>query len=94
MKILIYQVDLYFPTIHSLKEKRGLLKNFQNQIRKKFNVSISEIDYHDVWQSAKIGIVMAANEVKILYTAHTQIQKFIEDHFQNISVVKEEIEFL
>jgi uncharacterized protein YlxP (DUF503 family) len=94
MKILIYQIDLYFQASHSLKEKRGILKSFQNQIRKKFNVSIAEIDYHDVWQSSRIGIVMTANEIKVLNIALTEIQKFIENNFQNITIVKEEIEFL
>ncbi len=94
MKILIYQIDLYFPAVHSLKQKRGIIKNFQNQIRKKFNVSIAEINYLDVWQSSQIGIVMTANELKILNVALTQIQKFIEQNFQNITVVKEDIEFL
>ena len=94
MKILIYQIDLYFPSVHSLKEKRGVIKNFQNQIRKKFNVSIAEINYHDVWQSSQVGIVMTANELKILNAALIQIQKFIENNFQNISIVKEDVEFL
>ena len=94
MKILIYQIDLYLQASHSLKEKRGILKSFQNHIRKKFNVSIAEIDYQDVWQSSQIGIVMTANEIKVLNTALTEIQKFIENNFQNIIIVKEEIEFL
>jgi uncharacterized protein YlxP (DUF503 family) len=94
MKILINLIELYFPTIHSLKEKRGLLKSFQNQMRKKFNISIAEIDHQDVWQSAKIGIVMTVSEGKVLTKAHYQMRDFIENYFQNMTIVKEETEYL
>ncbi len=94
MKLLIYRIDLYMPACHSLKEKRGVLKNFQNQIRKKFNVSVAEVDYQDVWQSSQIGIVMAASDVRILNAVLVQLQTFIERNFQDITIVKEDIEFL
>ncbi|MFD1735859.1 DUF503 domain-containing protein [Bacillus salitolerans] len=41
----------------SLKEKRAVLQRIMSRIKQKFNVSVSEIDHHDVWQRTTIGIV-------------------------------------
>jgi uncharacterized protein YlxP (DUF503 family) len=52
----ILQVELHIPLCGSLKEKRGILRSLENAIRKKFNVSVSEIGRQDAWQSAELGV--------------------------------------
>ncbi|MFF2449809.1 DUF503 domain-containing protein [Neobacillus sp. NPDC058068] len=41
---------------HSLKEKRAVLQRILTRLKQKFNVSVSEVDYQDVWQRTKIAI--------------------------------------
>ena len=52
----ILQVEIHIPLCDSLKEKRGILRSLENSIRKKFNVSVSEIGRQDVWRSAELGV--------------------------------------
>ncbi|OIK13935.1 hypothetical protein BIV60_12545 [Bacillus sp. MUM 116] len=43
---------------HSLKDKRSVLQRILTRLRQKYNVSVSEVDYQDVWQRTKIAIVV------------------------------------
>lgn len=57
MHLLLLQFELHLVDCHSLKEKRGILKPLLNEIRRDFNVSVSEVDQHDLWQSAVLAAV-------------------------------------
>lgn len=48
---------------HSLKQKRSIMKRLMAKIKKDFNVSITELDYHDLWQRTKIGMVTISTEL-------------------------------
>lgn len=41
-------IKLYAPLVHSLKEKRMVVKSLINKAKSKFNVSISEVDAQDI----------------------------------------------
>lgn len=47
---------------HSLKDKRSIVKRIINKLRQDFNVSVAELDYHDLWQRIKLGVVTISNE--------------------------------
>ena len=57
MHIGLLQLDVHIPYAHSLKEKRMALRSLKDRLRKKFNVSISELDHQDLWQRSRVGIV-------------------------------------
>ena len=57
MKILAIKIKLYAPWVHSLKEKRMIVKSILGKIKNKFNVSVSEIEAQDIHQTIVIGIV-------------------------------------
>ncbi len=42
---------------HSLKEKRGVLKPLLNELRRDFNLSVSEVAASNHWQSAELAAV-------------------------------------
>lgn len=48
----------------SLKEKRAVLQRILTRLKQKFNVSVSEIGYQDVWQRTKIAIVAVSSNRK------------------------------
>ena len=56
MKIIIIKVKLRAKWVHSLKEKRMVVKSLVKKLQNKFNISVSEIDNQDVHQSIVIGI--------------------------------------
>jgi uncharacterized protein YlxP (DUF503 family) len=51
--------------VHSLKEKRRIVRAIKDRVHARFNVSIAESDLQDVWQSAEFGVAAVGNE-----TAH------------------------
>lgn len=46
---------------HSLKEKRAVLQRILTRLKQKFNASVSEVDYQDIWQRSKIAIVVVSS---------------------------------
>lgn len=62
MVIGLCTVELHFPDSHSLKAKRQILSSLTSRLRRKFNVSVAEVDEQDLWQKAILGIVCVANE--------------------------------
>lgn len=56
MKIIIIKVKLRANWVHSLKEKRMIVKSLVKKLQNKFNISVSEVDNQDIHQSIVIGI--------------------------------------
>ena len=56
MKILLMRVTLRASWVHSLKEKRMVIKSLIQRLRNKFNISVGEVDEQDVHQTLVIGI--------------------------------------
>ena len=57
MTIGLCTLEFHLPACRNLKEKRRFLKSLQGRISSRFNVAVSELDYHDLWQRSLIGIV-------------------------------------
>ena len=52
----VCEIHLHLPEVSSLKGKRKIVKGLKDRIRHRFNVSVTELDAHDKWQRAVIGI--------------------------------------
>ena len=70
-------VELHLPESGSLKNKRYILKSLKDRIRKHFNVSISEIDYHDLWQRSLLGIAIVSTETRFADKVLAKVVDFI-----------------
>jgi len=46
----------------SLKEKRSVLKSLKTRLHDRFNISVAETGYHDLWQRAELTACVAAGE--------------------------------
>ncbi|MGH2682781.1 MAG: DUF503 domain-containing protein [Actinomycetota bacterium] len=56
MLAALCRFDLRIPGCGSLKEKRHVVKTISAGLRAKFNVSVAEVDHHDLWQRTTIGV--------------------------------------
>jgi hypothetical protein len=56
MPVAVLRIDLHLPYARSLKDKRMALRSLRDRLRKRFNVSVSELEHQDLWQRATIGI--------------------------------------
>ncbi len=59
----VLQFTLTIPHAVSLKDNRRVVKSIKDRTRRKFNVSIAEIDDLDEWTRATLGAVMAGRDV-------------------------------
>ncbi|MGD8895482.1 MAG: DUF503 domain-containing protein [Acidobacteriota bacterium] len=50
-------LDLHFPGARSLKDKRQVMRGLVGRIRKRFNVSVAEVEHQDLWQRARLAVV-------------------------------------
>lgn len=72
-------ITLYAPWVHSLKEKRMVVKSMVAKIQNKFHVSCAEVDMQDIHQTIVIGIAGVAGSKQMADSMTDQILSFIED---------------
>ncbi len=72
------RIELRIPDAHSLKEKRGLLKPVIADLRKRFGVSVAEVDHQDLWQRATLGIALVAPQAGQLQRLTHSLEKYFE----------------
>jgi len=57
----VLTLELRIEDAHSLKEKRHVVSSLKDRLRNKFNVSVAEIDFQDVWQRALVSAVTVSS---------------------------------
>ena len=60
--IIYAEIECLLYEGNSLKQKRSLIKKVLTKLKNDFNVAVAELDYHDLWQRTKLGIVTISNE--------------------------------
>ena len=78
MVVGVLKVKLLIPENHSLKGKRGVLKRIQARAANQFNISITECDDHDLWQSAVLGCAVAGTSQPVVEATLQSVVAFIE----------------
>ena len=80
MRILIMKISLRASWVHSLKEKRMIVKSIIGKLQNKFNVSIREVENQDLHQRISIGIVKLELNSKDSDQSKDKILNFIEEN--------------
>ena len=57
MIIGLCTLEFHLPACRNLKEKRKFLNSLRGRVSSRFNVGISEVDYHDLWQRSLVAVV-------------------------------------
>ncbi|MFD1037944.1 DUF503 domain-containing protein [Virgibacillus byunsanensis] len=60
--IVFAEVECILYEGQSLKAKRSVIKPVLAKLRKELNVAVTELDYHNLWQRTKFGIVTISND--------------------------------
>jgi len=88
-------VELHIPGIHSLKEKRHVLKPLLTRVRREFNVSAAEVGQNDAWQTAEIALATVANnDPGYVERSLEKAVRWIETYRPDVQVVDWTIEVL
>jgi len=77
MVVGIMTLRLSIAGAHSLKDKRRALRSVKDRLRSRFNVSVAEVDAHDVWQTAVVGVCAVGTDRAFVEGLLGQVEKLV-----------------
>ena len=80
MRIAAMTFRLHAPWVHSLKEKRMIVKSLIAKLQNKFHVSAAEIDEQDIYQIIVIGIAAIVPHNAMADSLMDEISSFVEEN--------------
>ncbi len=94
MNVGVCKIRLRLPENLSLKGKRRVLKSITSRISNKFNVSVAEVDDHDLWQLATLGVCCVSNDGRFTNQVLSKVVDFIANGRFEVELLDYEIELL
>ena len=86
-------VELHLPDVGSLKGKRHALKGLKERVRARFEVSVAEVDHHDLWQRATLALACVSHDSRHANEVVSKAMEFIEEHVEG-RVIDTSVEIL
>ena len=93
MRIATIIFRLRAPWVHSLKEKRMIVKSLDAKLRNRYNVSASEIDEQDTHQIIVIGVAAIVPHNAYADSLMEDISQFVDENTE-AEIIDEEREIL
>ena len=78
MRVAALRVELHLPAPQSIKEKRAILRPIIEGLRRLGSYSVAEVDHHDSWQRATIGVAIAAPDGASLAMHVTKLRRYLD----------------
>lgn len=94
MPVAVAMVEISIPFAHSLKDKRHVVKSIIARLRNRFNVSVAEMEYMDIWQRTVLGIACISNDGKVANSEIDKAINYIESGEGEYLVVNIEVQIL
>ena len=94
MNVGVCKISLRLPENLSLKGKRQVLKSITSRVRNKFNVSVAEVDDHELWQLATIGICYVSNDRRHTNQVLSKVVDFVVNSRFDVEILDYEIEII
>jgi len=79
-RVAVGTVELHLPDVGSLKGKRHALKGLKDTVRRRFEISVAEVDHHDSWQRATLALACVSGDSRHANEVISKAMDFIEDH--------------
>ena len=84
---------LHLPDVHSLKEKRAVVRPIVDGARHRFAVSAAEVDLQDKWQRADLGFAAVAGTEAHVRDVLEAVERFVWS-FPEIEVVDSSLRWM
>ncbi len=94
MIVGVSEITLHLPESHSLKEKRQIIHSLMARVRQRFEVAIAEVEEHDRWQIAKLGVSCVSNSRQHTDEVLNHVRRYIEETRPDILVTDADIEIM
>jgi len=81
-RVAVGTVELHLPDVGSLKGKRRALKGLVEKVRRRFEISVAEVDHQDAWQRATLGLACVSGDSRHANEVISKAIDFIEDNVE------------
>ena len=77
MHVASLSVELHLPAVHSLKEKRAVLRPILEGARRRYAVAAAEVDNQDLWQRATLGMAAVSGSARHAQEVLDAVERFV-----------------
>lgn len=78
MLIAVMKIRLHAPWVHSLKEKRMIVKSLVGKVSSRYRVSVAEVEEQDVHQTIVVGVASIVPHQAQADSVMDEILRFVE----------------
>ena len=71
------QFDLLLGDVHSLKEKRAMVRPLIAEVRRRFELSVAEVDHLELHRRAGIGVAAVSPDRRHLVEALDAVEQLV-----------------
>lgn len=79
MVVGVLQVTVAIEGAYTLKEKRSVVRKIVDRTRNRFNVAVAEIELHELYNRALIGVSAVGNDSALINSVLDKVQDAIAD---------------
>lgn len=87
-------LHLRLPMVHTLKEKRSIIKSIMARLRNEFNISVAEVDAQDRWQLAILGVACVSGDASHAREQLRAVVTWVELNRPDVEVATVDLELL
>ena len=87
------EFELHLPDVHSLKEKRAVVRPIVDGARHRFAVSAAEVDHQDLWQRATLAMAVVSGTESQARDVLDAVERFVWS-FPEIEVVEAQLRWM
>ncbi|MEH0109893.1 DUF503 domain-containing protein [Tersicoccus sp. MR15.9] len=71
------EFDVLLGDVHSLKEKRSVVRPLVAEVRRRFDVSVAEVDHQDLHRRAGLGVGLVGADRAHLVSVLDGVEQFV-----------------
>jgi hypothetical protein len=82
MRTAALRVELHLPSPQSLKAKRAILRPVIEGIKRLGSFSVAEVDHHDRWQRAALGVAIVTRDGEGLVVQIAKLRRYLDTRLE------------
>ncbi|MBT98518.1 MAG: hypothetical protein CL902_07815 [Dehalococcoidia bacterium] len=90
----VCRIILHLPDSGSLKDKRQVSRSLTTRIRNTFNVAVSEVEDHDLWQRLTLGVCCVSTESAHANETVSKVVEFVVDSRRDLELLDYQTEII
>lgn len=79
MTIGLLQMDFLVPGARSLKDKRRVIGSLKQRLRNRFNCSVAETEFQDIWSRARVAVCVVSGDSRHANEQLNEIARFAQE---------------